>query len=688
MLEKMGWAEGKGLGAKEDGSTDPVTVSYKWDNKGMGFKGADGDEAVAQQKDFDALLATLSQDSSPDKKSRAIPDKSPKSLELMSQKSRARVHYHKFTRGKDLSRASSKDLASILGMATEVQTSTPASTGPIVTPDVGPPIEQNLVTTFGITTIARGNINEYFKQKFEERKRKMAGLETEDCSKKICNPDETTNGVVTETNEPINDNINPDNTIKKKKKKKKNKNDDESVIECDSSTVLNDTLLDAGDLSTSKSRRKSVTWGDVEVSFVSKYIKEMVDTSSDSVCGESDTLVTAEAEDTSSTVGKKKKKKDKKKSKDEFAYESIEPNSEVSEVVAEESNSPGKKKKKKKRNKESSLCTDERTNYESQEDSGAELINGLGGTEREDPPIKKKKKKTTDKQEENRKVVDSSESLEAAITTDTSLKKQKKKKLKMLSEDIHVFPESNDQSECDNDNALVSTKKMKNKSRQIDYVDDTASDKIVDNKSKKRKRRECDESILDHSVDGNPQPEEYLQAKKKKKRKKEILESDSCPEIPLLGQNGNDNVSSEVPTDTNSNNKVKKKKSKNSIVDSEIALGDSETVPNVTEQPALSALTQERMAKWKDRRKTKDGRNPSGEMVSDSCKIEMPKTAKIEYNPNQPTQDYNHRKVLSALGYNVKGAIDKTITVRMPESNFSGSNLDAIPGYGQTIKTC
>lgn len=35
MLEKMGWSEGKGLGAKENGTTDPVHVSYKWDNKGI-----------------------------------------------------------------------------------------------------------------------------------------------------------------------------------------------------------------------------------------------------------------------------------------------------------------------------------------------------------------------------------------------------------------------------------------------------------------------------------------------------------------------------------------------------------------------------------------------------------------------------------------------------------------------------
>lgn len=64
----------------------------------MGYKGADGDEAVAQQKDFDALLATLSPKtggtddlSSSNGALKNSKVKSPASLELRSQKSRARV---------------------------------------------------------------------------------------------------------------------------------------------------------------------------------------------------------------------------------------------------------------------------------------------------------------------------------------------------------------------------------------------------------------------------------------------------------------------------------------------------------------------------------------------------------------------------------------------------------------------
>ncbi|KAJ8982238.1 hypothetical protein NQ317_013540 [Molorchus minor] len=109
MLEKMGWQQGKGLGAKEDGITDNIKVSYKNDSKGMGYKESN-DQWTAHEVQFTALLESLSGAAG---KSDDI--KQPNSLEKKSQSSRARVHYHKFTRGKDLSRYSEKDLANIFG---------------------------------------------------------------------------------------------------------------------------------------------------------------------------------------------------------------------------------------------------------------------------------------------------------------------------------------------------------------------------------------------------------------------------------------------------------------------------------------------------------------------------------------------------------------------------------------------
>ncbi|KAJ8916508.1 hypothetical protein NQ315_000150 [Exocentrus adspersus] len=107
MLERMGWQHGKGLGAKEDGITEHVKVSYKNDSKGMGYKDSN-DQWTEHETNFSALLEQLSG-------TKPVEGTKLNSLEKKSQSSRARVHYHKFTRGKDLSRYSEKDLANIFG---------------------------------------------------------------------------------------------------------------------------------------------------------------------------------------------------------------------------------------------------------------------------------------------------------------------------------------------------------------------------------------------------------------------------------------------------------------------------------------------------------------------------------------------------------------------------------------------
>nr|XP_023014779.1 uncharacterized protein LOC111504455 [Leptinotarsa decemlineata] len=120
MLEKMGWQHGKGLGAKESGITEHIKISYKNDSKGMGYKESN-DQWTEHETKYSALLESLTGDSA---KLEAV---KVDSLEKKSQSSRARVHYHKFTRGKDLSRYSEKDLANIFGKKSlkEVKTEKP-----------------------------------------------------------------------------------------------------------------------------------------------------------------------------------------------------------------------------------------------------------------------------------------------------------------------------------------------------------------------------------------------------------------------------------------------------------------------------------------------------------------------------------------------------------------------------------
>ncbi|GJQ85389.1 hypothetical protein Trydic_g10163 [Trypoxylus dichotomus] len=108
MLEKMGWKHGKGLGANENGRTESLQVVYKNDSKGIGYKEVEG--WTAHEDNFSSLLKNLNQNAGDETDNTQIT-----SLEKKTQKSRARINYHKFTKAKDLSRYSEKDLANIFG---------------------------------------------------------------------------------------------------------------------------------------------------------------------------------------------------------------------------------------------------------------------------------------------------------------------------------------------------------------------------------------------------------------------------------------------------------------------------------------------------------------------------------------------------------------------------------------------
>ena len=120
MLTKMGWSQGKGLGANEDGSQNFIQVKYKNDVGGIGFEHRD-DQWTEHESVFNSLLQKLSTDKTDNSETTTEATQDPKSalsgesLEVKSKQSRARVHYQKFTRGKDLTRYSEKDLANIFG---------------------------------------------------------------------------------------------------------------------------------------------------------------------------------------------------------------------------------------------------------------------------------------------------------------------------------------------------------------------------------------------------------------------------------------------------------------------------------------------------------------------------------------------------------------------------------------------
>lgn len=169
MLEKMGWTSGKGLGAQEQGMTEHVRVKFKDDQGGIGFNKNDQDKQWTQHQDsFNDLLLSLQKNQNMEQ-TEVMETKeislSGKSLEEKSKQSKARVHYQKFTRGKDVNKYSSKDLANIFGKRTldeevkceeeEEEMEEEFHAEPVGTED----------NTAGVLTIKGGNISEYFKNK-------------------------------------------------------------------------------------------------------------------------------------------------------------------------------------------------------------------------------------------------------------------------------------------------------------------------------------------------------------------------------------------------------------------------------------------------------------------------------------------------------------------------------------------
>ncbi|XP_069742719.1 PIN2/TERF1-interacting telomerase inhibitor 1 isoform X2 [Narcine bancroftii] len=114
MLEKMGWSKGKGLGAHEQGTTENIKVQIKNNTVGLGATKNHEDNWIAHQDEFNELLSKLN-DCHGQNGSTSTEDKTMFSLEEKSKSSKKRVHYQKYTKGKDLSSRSATDLACVFG---------------------------------------------------------------------------------------------------------------------------------------------------------------------------------------------------------------------------------------------------------------------------------------------------------------------------------------------------------------------------------------------------------------------------------------------------------------------------------------------------------------------------------------------------------------------------------------------
>ncbi|RVE56009.1 hypothetical protein OJAV_G00231760 [Oryzias javanicus] len=233
MLERMGWSKGKGLGRSEQGSTEHIKVKIKNNNHGLGANASHEDNWIAHQDDFNELLAQLNSHHGQTPSSAPSEEKKGFSLEEKSKTSKKRVHYMKFTKGKDLSSRSETDLNCIFGKRSklekdqEQESSSSASQSEIE--ENGTPSAVELDTESITKTVTSTlTMQEYFAQRMAQLK-KNRGNQSAALPADSEAQEELTAGHISDTTEE---------PKKKKKKKKRNKELVEAVVDEESSSSV------------------------------------------------------------------------------------------------------------------------------------------------------------------------------------------------------------------------------------------------------------------------------------------------------------------------------------------------------------------------------------------------------------------------------------------------------------------
>ncbi|XP_034108194.1 titin isoform X1 [Drosophila albomicans] len=526
MLEKMGWSKGRGLGANEDGSQDFVRVRFKNDAEGLGYENRD-DQWTIHEEGFNGLLNSLNGGSADDAPNtndnsgaasasedearpmgfgfrEATPEKKVKSktlknnisgvsLEEKSKQSKARVHYKKFTRGKDLSRYSEKDLANIFGKKATEDIDAPIE--PVVPAEQQPaeeekPVDPNFA---GVHTVSTGlSVNDYFKQKMEAMKNRLKNNSFVAAEEATPLPNGDGEAALNDAEE-VAETAQPEK--KKKKSKRAKKEEEETVIESSPVTETASKIkkkkkskevveeaeaepeveAEIVSVKEKKEKKKSKRASEEEQSELTeekpppkKKSKHVAEEAADEIevdskdvnevkqkkskhAPEEDAEQAQEAVEATPSEESATKEKTKKKSKraaEETATVEQQPKSEVEAVVKE-------KKKKSKRAAEEieekqqpepevkSIPSDEATSKEKKKKSKRaaeadtiELEQQVEEAEETSQPKRKKKKK--DKQDED---VDVNETKETPVEEETN-KKSKKKKKPENHENVEVSAES------------------------------------------------------------------------------------------------------------------------------------------------------------------------------------------------------------------------------------------------------
>ncbi|MCJ8743663.1 hypothetical protein PDJAM_G00096810 [Pangasius djambal] len=266
MLERMGWSKGKGLGKSEQGATEHIKVKVKNNSLGLGTTINNEDNWIAHQDDFNQLLAELNNCHGQNNTEEPCQEQTQGfSLEEKSKTSKKRVHYMKFTKGKDLSSRSETDLACIFGKRAKQSNQDEASNGSD-SPEEGeqdsddkngpsnPEVELNTVTS-ALT------MQEYFAQRMAQLKKGRAENQSSASTPETDGIPQSQSETPKSTEDSPNTSDVEESKKRKKKKKKDRKNDqhddEEKVEETEQSPVTEEVaVVEQADSDSKKKKKK------------------------------------------------------------------------------------------------------------------------------------------------------------------------------------------------------------------------------------------------------------------------------------------------------------------------------------------------------------------------------------------------------------------------------------------------
>ncbi|KAK5880242.1 hypothetical protein CesoFtcFv8_023290 [Champsocephalus esox] len=239
------------------GSTDHIKVKVKNNHQGFGTTASSEDKWIAHQDDFNELLAQLNNHHGQKNSAEPPTSEEPKgfSLEEKSKTGKKRVHYMKFTKGKDLSSRSKTDLNCIFGKrggsSNDPEKESNSSDSQGETEKNVPPAAFKLDTeTITNTVKSTLTMQEYFAQRMAQLKKSRGQTESEE-------PSMETDEISGQSEEPIliptDDSEEPK---KKKKKKKSNTSDDDLEVVEENSTPIPVITVDDEDQQQESSGKK------------------------------------------------------------------------------------------------------------------------------------------------------------------------------------------------------------------------------------------------------------------------------------------------------------------------------------------------------------------------------------------------------------------------------------------------